>query len=92
MCLRQPLILLSFLTLYPLEWKKQSYICLDGLSEHAMLQMLHSHPWLQEVILCMDHDPAGIEGCYRLEGDPERERDMKTCRVCHPGIRIGTRT
>lgn len=59
--------LLSFLTLYPLEWKKQSYICLDGLSEHAMLQMLHSHPWLQEVILCMDHDPAGIEGCYRLK-------------------------
>ena len=59
--------LLSFLTLYPLKWQQQSYICLDGLSEHALLQMLYSHAHLQEVILCMDHDPAGIEGCYRLK-------------------------
>lgn len=59
--------LLSFLTLYPFEWQQQSYICLDGLSEHAMLQVLHSYPWIQEVILCMDYDPAGIEGCYRMQ-------------------------
>lgn len=59
--------LLSFLTLYPLGWEQQSYICLDGLSEHAMLQALYSYPQIQEVILCLDHDPAGIEGCYRLK-------------------------
>lgn len=59
--------LLSFLTLYPCKWREQSYICLDGLSEHAMLQVLKSHPQIKEVILCLDHDPAGIEGCYRLK-------------------------
>lgn len=59
--------LLSFLTLYPLKWQQQSYICLDGLSEHAMLQMLECQPQISEIILCLDHDPAGIEGCYRLK-------------------------
>lgn len=59
--------LLSFLTLYPLKWQEQSYICLDGLSGHAMLQVLQGHAWIKEVILCLDHDPAGIEACYRLK-------------------------
>lgn len=59
--------LLSFLTLYPCGWTQQTYVCLDGLAEHAMLQALYSHPQIREIILCLDHDPAGIEGCYRLK-------------------------
>ena len=30
------------------------------------VRMLKSNPNLREVYLCLDHDGAGIEGCYRL--------------------------
>ena len=61
-----PIDLLSFLTLYPENWQENSYIVLNGVSEHAMLQMLKEHSQLDTVILCLDHDPAGIEACGRL--------------------------
>lgn len=61
-----PIDLLSFLTLYPKNWQENSYIVLNGVAEHAMLQMLRDYPNLDTVILCLDHDPAGIEACGRL--------------------------
>lgn len=61
-----PIDLLSFLTLYPRNWQENSYIVLNGVSEHAMLEMLKEHPNLQEITLCLDHDAAGIEACGRL--------------------------
>lgn len=61
-----PIDMLSFLTLYPGKWKENSYIVLNGVSEHAMLRMLRDYPGLNEVILCLDHDAAGIEACGRL--------------------------
>ena len=61
-----PIDFLSFLTLYPKNWQKNSYIVLNGVSEHAMLQMLKDYANLDTVVLCLDHDPAGIEACGRL--------------------------
>ncbi len=61
-----PIDLLSFLTLYPKGWQENSYITLNGVAEHAMLQMLRDYPHLDTAILCLDHDPAGIEACGRL--------------------------
>lgn len=61
-----PIDLLSFLTLYPENWQENSYIVLNGVSEHAMLQMLKDYSNLDTVVLCLDHDPAGIEACGRL--------------------------
>ena len=61
-----PIDLLSFLTLYPKNWKENSYIVLNGVAEHAMLQMLKDQPNLDTIILCLDHDPAGIEANGRL--------------------------
>ena len=61
-----PIDFLSFLTLYPKNWQENSYIVLNGVAEHAMLQMLRDYPQLDTVILCLDHDPAGIEACGRL--------------------------
>lgn len=59
--------LLSFLTLYPVQWKQHSYQSLDGVSEHAMVHLLRENPHLKKIALCLDHDPAGIEACYRLK-------------------------
>ena len=61
-----PIDFLSFLTLYPKNWQESSYIVLNGVSEHAMLQTLRDNPQIDTVILCLDHDPAGIEACGRL--------------------------
>lgn len=61
-----PIDLLSFLSLYPKDWEKNSYIVLNGVAEHAMLQMLRDYSNLNTIILCLDHDPAGIEACGRL--------------------------
>ncbi|MCD7835631.1 MAG: toprim domain-containing protein, partial [Lachnospiraceae bacterium] len=61
-----PIDFLSFLTLYPKNWQEQSYIVLNGVSEHAMLQMLSDYPNLDTVVLCLDADVAGIEACGRL--------------------------
>ena len=61
-----PIDLLSFLSLYPENWQGNSYITLNGVAEHAMPQALKDNPRLDTVVLCLDHDPAGIEACGRL--------------------------
>lgn len=61
-----PIDLLAFLTLYPEDWQRHSYAALCGTAEHAMLWMLGKNPNLQKVILCLDHDAAGIEAVGRL--------------------------
>lgn len=61
-----PIDMLSFLTLYPKDWQRQSYVTLDGISEHAMLYVLERNPQITKVRLCLDHDPAGIEATGRL--------------------------
>ncbi|MCI2105279.1 MAG: DUF3991 and toprim domain-containing protein [Intestinimonas sp.] len=62
-----PIDLLSFLTLYPQDWKRQSYVSLCGVAEHALLEQLQEHPNIREVFLCLDHDEAGIKATERLE-------------------------
>ena len=61
-----PIDLLSFLTLYPRDWQEHSYVALCGVGKQALLWMLEQHPQLRHAILCLDHDPAGIEAAGRL--------------------------
>ena len=84
-----PIDLLAFLTLYPEDWQRHSYAALCGTAEHAMLWMLGENPNLQKVILCLDHDAAGIEAVGRLT-DILREHPQFTVAglVCR---RIGAR-
>ena len=58
--------MLSFLTLYPHEWQKHSYIALNGVYEHALVQALESRKQLQQVVLCLDNDEGGRDGAERL--------------------------
>jgi len=78
-----PIDLLSFLTLYPKDWKEQSYVTLDGVSEHAMLYVLEQNPQITKVRLCLDHDAAGIEAAGRLV-DILRERGYTDIAVYAP--------
>lgn len=61
-----PIDMLSFITLHPKYWRQNSYVALDGVAEHAMLCLLTLNPHLQKVVLCLDHDEAGIEATGRL--------------------------
>ena len=61
-----PIDMMSFLTLYPKEWQKHSYIDMNGVYENAVLTALKNHSNLSEVILCVDNDEGGIEAVDRL--------------------------
>lgn len=61
-----PIDMLSFLTLYPKDWQKHSYIAMNGVYENAVLTTLKNHSNLSEVILCVDNDEGGIEAVDRL--------------------------
>lgn len=63
-----PIDLLSFITLYPQDWRSHSYVALCGTSEHAMLWMLEQNPQFQKVVLCLDNDDAGQKAVERLTG------------------------
>lgn len=43
-----------------------SYVALCCTAEHAMLWMLEQNPRLQTILICTDHDEAGIEAVGRL--------------------------
>ena len=78
-----PIDLLSFLTLYPREWQAHSYVALCGVGEQAMLWMLDQGPQIRQVLLCLDHDKAGIEAAGRLT-DILNDRDGITVSILQP--------
>ena len=62
-----PIDMLAFITLHPDNWKQHSYVALCSVSERAILHRLQVNPKLKKVILCLDHDNAGITACYRIK-------------------------
>ena len=61
-----PIDLLSFLTLYPENWREHSYIALNGVYENPLLRALETHTALQHICICTDNDEGGIDGYERL--------------------------
>jgi hypothetical protein len=61
-----PIDMLSYISLHPEDGQEHSYVSLCGTAEHAMLWMLMQYPQLDEVVLCLDNDDAGIKATERL--------------------------
>ena len=61
-----PIDMLSYLSLNPKDWQRQSYAALCGVAEHAMLKILDLYPHLSDISFCLDHDITGIEAAGRL--------------------------
>ena len=78
-----PIDMLIFLTLYPKDWQKHSYIAMNGVYENAVLTALKNHSNLSEVILCVDNDEGGIEAVDRLR-DILRENGYENVRRFAP--------
>ena len=68
-----PIDLMSFLCLYPKDWKSRSYLSLGGVSGKALERFLSERPDVKQVFLCLDSDTAGCDACKRLaESLPDR--------------------
>ena len=80
-----PIDMLSNITLCPKGWRQNSYVALDGVAEHAMLRQLALNPHLKRVVLCLDHDEAGIEAAGRLT-EILRKRGIQRCVGLAAGI------
>lgn len=61
-----PIDMLSYLTLYPQNWQKHSYIAMNGVYENAVLTALNGHSNLSEIVICTDNDVGGIDAADRL--------------------------
>lgn len=62
-----PIDMLSYITLHPKDWVNHSYVALCGVSEYAMLKMIELNSHLNNVVLCLDHDEAGIEASEKYQ-------------------------
>ena len=68
-----PIDLMSFLCLYPKDWKSRSYLSLGGVSGKALERFLSERPDVKQVFLCLESDTAGCDACKRLaESLPDR--------------------
>lgn len=61
-----PIDMLSFITLNKDNWQEHSYIALNGLGTDGLDHMLDSNKNLRLILLCFDHDIAGIEATERV--------------------------
>ena len=61
--------LLSFIQLFPKDWKKRSYLSLGGVFSMALMAFLSERPQITSVFLCLDNDQAGNEACEKLAGE-----------------------
>lgn len=61
-----PIDMLSFITLYPENWQRHSYVACCGTSIQPVLQMLEQAPQLGTILLCLDNDEAGHQASRRM--------------------------
>lgn len=61
-----PIDMLSYISMHQNNWQNASYAALNGVSEQSILKLLDLYPQLDHVILCLDHDAAGIEANERI--------------------------
>ena len=51
--------MLSYITLYPEDWQRHSYVACCGTSILPVMKMLERMPQIHTVLLCLDNDEAG---------------------------------
>lgn len=60
--------LMSYVSLYPKDWRQGNYLALNGTAEAALFRTLEEYPEVRGVVLALDNDAGGIEGVMRLAG------------------------
>ncbi len=63
-----PIDMLSYITINKnTYWQEHSYVALCGVSEQAMTKMIEINHNINNVVLCLDHDAAGIEASEKFQ-------------------------
>ncbi len=67
-----PIDLMSFIALYPKDWKNRNYLSLGGVGAKALEGFLSERREMETVYICTDDDKAGNDAvCRLLESIPE---------------------
>ena len=61
-----PIDLLSFICLFPKNWKSFNYLSLGGVSSKALEHFLSERQDIRKIYLCLDADDAGAGACGRI--------------------------
>ena len=61
-----PIDLLSFINLFPKDWKDHSYLSLGGVAYKALQKFMEDHKDIRTIYLCLDNDEAGEAACIHL--------------------------
>ena len=61
-----PIDMLSFISMYPKDWKKRSYLSLGGVGYKALNRFLQDRRDIYHIYLCLDADEAGDNACKRI--------------------------
>ena len=61
-----PIDLLSYITMYPQDWQRDSYVALCSVAPIAAKQMIEQNDRLRQIILCLDNDDVGNSSCLRI--------------------------
>ena len=67
-----PVDMLSFISLYAQDWQEHSYLALDGLPSKPLLHFLQANESVNEIVLCLDNDEAGIAATERIAAELQR--------------------
>lgn len=67
-----PIDMLSYISMHKDNWQQHSYIALDGVASIALFHQLLQNDHLQNVVLCLDNDEAGIEARFRIADELRR--------------------
>lgn len=61
-----PIDMLSYISMNPHEWQKNSYAASCSVSDRVLFQCLKDNPNIKEVYLCFDNDEAGQTAAKRI--------------------------
>lgn len=62
-----PIDLLSFISMHPENWRRNSYAAACSVSDRVLLQCLKDQPGIREVLLCLDSDGPGQGAAKRIK-------------------------
>lgn len=82
-----PIDLLSYISLFPENWRENGYVALCGVGITPIERFLDSCPQLSEVTLCLDNDGAGHKAAHRIAGQLLHEWDGLSVSAHFPDLK-----
>ena len=73
-----PIDMLSYISLNKEQWKQHSYVALCGLSSKAILNILDTYPFLDNVTLALDNDIIGREATFNILEELNEFKKLET--------------